>query len=155
MRDKRLLCCSDLLMVNTVFVCMQVSGISGSVLETFFKRWDPQGTLQCNSHTSSSRHVYTVQTTGGDSTHTHTTHKLSVCLFHPFSFKSESLVVWLQTQASSASSAASQRSFSSVFLSPKNGTLRAQVVWHNKTHFEQQQNTNKKWMHDSFYIVIY
>ncbi|XP_047191720.1 uncharacterized protein si:dkey-103g5.4 isoform X2 [Scophthalmus maximus] len=40
-----------------------VSGISGSVLETAFKQWDPQGTLQCNSHLNSHRPVYIVLTT--------------------------------------------------------------------------------------------
>lgn len=61
-----LMCCTDLLIVNTVIVCLQVSSVSGSVLETVFERWDPQGTLQCHSHHKSSRPVYIVQTTGGD-----------------------------------------------------------------------------------------
>ncbi|XP_051254705.1 uncharacterized protein si:dkey-103g5.4 isoform X3 [Dicentrarchus labrax] len=43
----------------------QVSGISGSVLETVFKQWDSQGTLQCKSHLNSLHPVYIVQTTGG------------------------------------------------------------------------------------------
>nr|XP_046244755.1 uncharacterized protein LOC124059056 [Scatophagus argus] len=41
----------------------QVSGISGKVLEMVFKQWDPQGTLECNSHLNSSHSVYIVQTT--------------------------------------------------------------------------------------------
>ncbi|XP_071353450.1 uncharacterized protein [Trachinotus anak] len=39
------------------------SGLSGSVLETLFKQWDSQGTLQCNSHPNSPRPVYIVLTT--------------------------------------------------------------------------------------------
>ncbi|CAG6003331.1 unnamed protein product [Menidia menidia] len=41
----------------------KVLGVSGSVLEMIFKQWDSQGNLQCNSHLSSSRPVYIVQTT--------------------------------------------------------------------------------------------
>lgn len=78
-QDNRLLCCSDLLKANTVIVCVQVSGISGSVLETVFKQWDPQGTLLCSSHLNSSHPVYIVQTTGGR-THIHATHKVPFCL---------------------------------------------------------------------------
>lgn len=59
-------CCSDLLMANTLIVCVQVSSVSGSVLETIFKQWDSQGNLQCSSQIQSSRPVYIVQTTGGD-----------------------------------------------------------------------------------------
>lgn len=58
---------------------MQVLAISGSVLETVFKQWDPQGIVQCNSHLNSSHPVYIVQTTGGD-THIRTTHKVTFCL---------------------------------------------------------------------------
>lgn len=84
-QDKRLLCCSDLLMTNSVIVCAQVSGISGSMLETVFKQRDPQGTLLCNIHLNSSHPVFIVQTTGGG---THSTQSdflcvsLSLCLSH-------------------------------------------------------------------------
>lgn len=74
-QHKHLLCSSDLLTTNTVIVYMQVSGISGNMLETFFKRWDPRGTLRCNNHLNSSYPVYIVQTTGGDTRSTQ-----SVCV---------------------------------------------------------------------------
>lgn len=67
---RELLRCSDLLMTNNAIVCLQVSSISGSVLEMFFKQWDSLGNLQCNSHLNSSHSVYIVQTTGGY-THLH------------------------------------------------------------------------------------
>ncbi|XP_039987567.1 uncharacterized protein LOC120792446 [Xiphias gladius] len=41
----------------------KVAVVSGSVLETVFKQWDSQGTLQCNSHLYSPRPVYIVLTT--------------------------------------------------------------------------------------------
>ncbi|XP_060928461.1 uncharacterized protein si:dkey-103g5.4 [Limanda limanda] len=41
----------------------QVSAVSGSVLQTAFKQWDSQGTLQCNSRLDSLRPVYIVLTT--------------------------------------------------------------------------------------------
>lgn len=56
---------------NTFIVCVQVSGVSSSVLETVFKQWDSQGTLLCNSHLNSAHPVYIVQTTGGGA-HNHT-----------------------------------------------------------------------------------
>ncbi|XP_056230182.1 uncharacterized protein si:dkey-103g5.4 [Seriola aureovittata] len=49
-------------MANAVIVHVQVSGVSGSVLETLFTQWDSQGTLQCNSHPNSPRPVYIVLT---------------------------------------------------------------------------------------------
>lgn len=64
-QHKHLLCSGDLLTTNTVIVYVQVSGISGNVLETVFKRWDPRGTLRCNNHLNASYPVYIVQTTGG------------------------------------------------------------------------------------------
>ncbi|XP_047450710.1 cell death abnormality protein 1 [Mugil cephalus] len=42
----------------------QVLSISGGVLETVFQQWDSQGTLQCNSHLTSSRPVYIVRMSG-------------------------------------------------------------------------------------------
>uniref|UniRef100_A0A087XIS7 Uncharacterized protein n=1 Tax=Poecilia formosa TaxID=48698 RepID=A0A087XIS7_POEFO len=45
---------------------IQVSSVSGGVLEAVFERWDSRGTLQCRSHRKPSRPVYIVQTTGGD-----------------------------------------------------------------------------------------
>ncbi|KAG7238715.1 hypothetical protein INR49_031231, partial [Caranx melampygus] len=36
----------------------KVSGVSGRVLETLFKKWDYQGTLQCNSYPNSPHPVY-------------------------------------------------------------------------------------------------
>lgn len=52
--------------MQTLIVSGQVSGVSGTVLETLFKQWDSQGTLLCNIHLNSSHPVYIVQTTGGD-----------------------------------------------------------------------------------------
>lgn len=41
---------------------MQVSVVSGNVLQMLFKQWDSRGNLQCNGHLSSSRPVYIAQT---------------------------------------------------------------------------------------------
>lgn len=87
-QHKRLLCCSDLLMTNSVIVCVQVSGISGTMLETVFKQRDPQGALLCNIHLNSSHAVYIVQTTGGG---THSTQ--SDCVSFPLPLTSWSLLL--------------------------------------------------------------
>lgn len=131
-QHKHLLCSSDLLTTNTVIVYAQVSGISGNMLEMFFKRWDPRGTLRCNNHLNSSYPVYIVQTTGGD---TRSTQSVCVSLTPFASHIWVSLFVWSQRQASSASSLASQRCFSKCFLSPQSSRLRAQPVSLNKTIF--------------------
>lgn len=77
------MCFSDLLMVNAVIVCVQVSGVSGSVLETLFKQWDSQGTPLCSSYLNSSHAVYIVQTTGREDTQSgFLSVFLSICLQH-------------------------------------------------------------------------
>lgn len=126
-------------MTNTVIVCVKVFGISGSMLETVLKQWEPQRTRQCNSHLNSSHPVYIVQTTGGD-TNSAQSDFLCVCLSPFASHILASLVVWLQRQASSASSVASQRSFSKCSPSPHNSTLRAPLVCHVKTIFFHHLN---------------
>lgn len=146
-------CCSDLLMANTLIVCVQVSSVSGSVLETIFKQWDSQGNLQCSSQIQSSRPVYIVQTTGGDAAaHNafYVLHFIALQLSLSFSLFLRTLPlsicllpVWLQMQASLASSAASQRNLSDCFLTPLNSILRAQLVCHNKTIFSHHEYTNE------------
>lgn len=104
----------------------QVTGVSGSGLDLFFKQSDFLGTPLCTSYLNSSHAVYIVQTTGKD---THTSGFLSV-FSPPSSSVSHILkpIVRLQRQASSASSAASLRSFSRSFLTAHSGTLRLQLV---------------------------
>ncbi|XP_036935202.1 uncharacterized protein LOC119008697 [Acanthopagrus latus] len=62
--ELRLQCQSDGEMELVWSSDSQVSGISGSTLETVFIQWDSRGTLQCDSHLDSSHPVYVVQTTG-------------------------------------------------------------------------------------------
>ncbi|XP_030261233.1 uncharacterized protein LOC115574093 isoform X5 [Sparus aurata] len=61
--ELRLQCQSDGEMELVWSSDSQVSGISGSMLETVFIQWDSRGTLQCDNHLDSSHPVYIVQTT--------------------------------------------------------------------------------------------
>lgn len=48
----------------TFDLLLQISRVSGRVLEMIFNKWDFQGILQCSSQNNSSHSVYVVQTTG-------------------------------------------------------------------------------------------
>lgn len=135
-------------------MCLEASSLSGSVLETLFKKWDSQEDLQCSSHHKHSHPVYIIQTTGEHTfTQSQTSPQWDVLFVQLMMFLLllvllvTTFIVGLQKQGFMASTVAFQEKFSSCF----SGTPRAQPVCHN---CKQELMHEKWWDHHNTIIAI-